>query len=102
MRGKTENIGIIINKIMLRKGVVNTTYENKIASILNEYFDLKEMSKIKIYSMKNNILKLKINSTSLMYEINYFKKDQILKDIKNKVNYKINKIDICLDEKNGN
>ena len=108
MRGKTDRIDILIRQLFKNKAIVNGIRKTEIMSIINRTLSENEISNIyfkgiKIWEVvykldKNNKLILSVDSSVLLYELEYFKKGIILKDLKK---HKIDDIRFTL-EKNNN
>ena len=98
MRGKTDRIDILIRQLFKNKAIVNGIRKTEIMSIINRTLSENEISNIYFKGIKNNKLILSVDSSVLLYELEYFKKGIILKDLKK---HKIDDIRFTL-EKNNN
>ncbi len=100
MRGKTEKLNKVIEKLLLSKGITKNIQFNKINTILRSNISVKEMESIRIGYLKKGILYIFVNSSSLLYEINCFKKESIFSAIKKRELFDIKKIKFLLVDKN--
>ena len=82
MRGKTEKIDQIIKNVFLKKGITNNLQLNRIKKAISSQIKEEEKSYIRVSHIKNKKLFIFIKSSSLLYEIKCFKKDDILQSIR--------------------
>ena len=99
MRGKTERIDKILEKLLLKKGLTKNIQLGEIREALSQILSNNEKKNIRISHIGNNRLYLYISSSSLLYEIKCFKKDQILEELNRKSTTKISDICFILDNK---
>jgi hypothetical protein len=98
MRGKTEKIDAIIQKVLARKGITRNIRLNRIRVILDAFFTEKEAGHLKVGALKNDKLVIQVDSPSLLYEIRCFRKEQLLECLKQKGDPNIKDITLVLDK----
>ena len=96
MRGKTERIDKIIESVLSKKGITRNIQSNKIRNILTDLLGRSEAEQIQIENFKNNRLILSVNSSSLLYELRCFKKDQLLDAFKREQSITVKEITFVL------
>jgi hypothetical protein len=99
MRGNTERIDKIIESVLSKKGITRNIQSNKIRNILTDLLGKSEAEHIQIENFKNNRLILSVDSSSLLYELKCFKKDQLLEALKKEQSITINEITFVLGMK---
>lgn len=98
MRGKTERINTILQKVLANKGITKSIQLNSLRKIVNRFFTDTEKKHLKVGNVKNDKLVLHLDSSSLLYEIKCFRKDNLLDFIKQESDQVIKDIILVLDK----
>jgi len=99
VKGKPEKLDRIIAKVLLKKGITKNIQQNKIQAIINSCLKEHEKEHVKINYIKNNKLFLIIDTPSLLYDIQCFRKNEILQKIKNDQELSIAEIKFQMGQK---
>ena len=98
MRGKTERIDAILQKVLASRGIKKSIQLNQITTIVHRFFNETENKHLKVGTIKNNKLVLHLDSSSLLYEIRCFKKESLLAFIKQESDLDIRDVTLVLDK----
>ena len=98
MRGQTERINTILQKVLANKGITKSIQLNQLRKIVYRFFNDNEKKHLKVGNVKNEKLVLHLDSSSLLYEIKCFRKDGLLDFIKQESEQVIKDIILVLDK----
>lgn len=84
MRGKTERLGTIIEKILIKKGFVRSIEQKTVSEILSNIFEGHYKNQFRVHLIKNGKLHIACKSPSIRYELSSFKKDIIIDLLKSR------------------
>lgn len=94
MRGKTERLDNILQHILLKHGYAESIKLQPVREFVKDYFNDENGDQVKVVSIKKNILTLSLSSSTLLYEVKYFKYDDLKKRLNELAGIKIK--DLCL------
>ena len=84
MRGKTERLGSILEKVLLKKGVARTLELKTVSQVVGEVLGEEYGNGVRVGGLKKGKLVLSCKSPSIGYEIIGFKRNAIIAALEEK------------------